>query len=71
MINVPYTDPRFHDLDFSGSDESTLDIVHDAAAFHPTWSGELRYRFRSVRAQEVVSRMLTLAEAARSNHPYG
>lgn len=66
LINVPYSDCRFSGLDFSGSDDRTIDIIHDASLFHPTWSGKLQYRFRSGDAKDIVADVLSRVAQAQA-----
>ncbi|BCM93009.1 hypothetical protein IAD21_04896 [Abditibacteriota bacterium] len=54
MIDVPLTDERLHQMNFTVENTETLCIAFDAALFQPTWSGQLEYRFHTPQAQRFI-----------------
>jgi len=57
IIDVPLTDERFHQLDFSVGSEGALTIAFDASLFRSFWSGSLEYRFYTPLAPDFFNRL--------------
>lgn len=54
IINVPFSDERFHRLGVSLEKTDALLIAFDASLFHSDWSGNIEYRFRTPQAQAFL-----------------
>ena len=52
-INVPFTDERFGSMKFTVED-GKLCVFFDASLFHPDWSGQLEFRFKTPDAQQFL-----------------
>lgn len=61
IINIPYSDQRFRQLNFSLEDPETLLAAFDASLFHNDWSGNIEYRFKTPEAQSFLQHIQTLA----------
>ncbi|HVE58768.1 MAG TPA: hypothetical protein VNB22_18180 [Pyrinomonadaceae bacterium] len=57
IIDVPLTDARFRQLNFSVENDSTLLVAFDASLFHDDWSGNIEYRFQTQLAQEFLDKL--------------
>jgi hypothetical protein len=57
IIDVPLTDARFRQLNFSVESDSTLLVAFDASLFHDDWSGNIEYRFQTQFAQEFLDKL--------------
>lgn len=57
LIDVPLTDARFRELNFSVEDETTLLIAFDASLFQSDASGNLECRFVTPYAQEFLDKL--------------
>jgi hypothetical protein len=57
VIDVPFTDERFRQLNFSVEDNGALLVAFDASLFHDDWSGNLEYRFFTPSAREFLSKL--------------
>ncbi len=64
LVNLPLSDRRFDSLDFSTETAGVLSILHDAALFQPSWSGEIEICFQTPEAMHICS---TLASNARKH----
>ena len=53
-IDVPFSDPRIHQMSFSNEDGILL-ISFDASLFQPTWSGTLEYRLLSANTAALLN----------------
>lgn len=51
IIDVPFSDARFRQLNFSVENGAALLVAFDAALFHNDWSGNIEYRFQTQFAQ--------------------
>jgi len=58
VIDVPFTDARFRQLNFSVEPGNTLLVAFDASLFHDDWSGTLEYRFVTPAAQEFFNKLI-------------
>jgi hypothetical protein len=56
-VNVPFTDERFRQLQFSVEKEDRFVIAFDASLFHDDWSGRIEYRFRTPLAQSFLNNL--------------
>ncbi len=61
IIDVPLTDERFRQIQFSLADENTLLVAFDASLFQTDWSGKIEYRFQTPQAQAFLNRLRELA----------
>ena len=52
-INVPYSDERFRSMKFTVED-GKLCVFFDASLFHPEWSGQLEFRFKTPDAGRIL-----------------
>ncbi len=52
-INVPCTDERFRSMKFTVED-GKLCVFFEASLFHPEWSGQLEFRFKTPDAQQFL-----------------
>jgi hypothetical protein len=66
IIDVPFTDARFCQLNFSVENDGALLVAFDASLFHDDWSGTIEYRFFTPHAPEFLDQSLQ-KQAAR--HP--
>ena len=57
IINVPFTDERFRQLQISIEEVNTLLIAFDAALFHSDWSGRIEYRFHTLKAPFLLDQL--------------
>lgn len=57
IIDVPLTDERFRQLQFSLENENTLLVTFDASLFHHDWSGNIEYRFQTPQAQAFLNKL--------------
>ena len=57
IIDVPLTDERFSQMQFSLEDENTLLVAFDASLFQTDWSGKLEYRFQTPQAKGFLSKL--------------
>jgi hypothetical protein len=57
IINIPLTDARFRQLNFSVENDSTLLVAFDASLFHDDWSGNIEYRFQTEFAQAFLDKL--------------
>lgn len=60
IINVPLTDERLRQMNFSLEGEDTLHVKFAADLFQPTWSGTVEYRFHTPRVNEYLARLNSL-----------
>ena len=58
LIDVPLTDARFRQLDFSVEENSTLLVAFDAALFQSDWSGRIQYRFVTPFAEAFLEKLI-------------
>ena len=56
IIDVPITDERFRQLNFSLENAETLLVAFDASLFHNDWSGNIEYRFKTPQAQAFLDK---------------
>jgi hypothetical protein len=57
MIDVPLTDARFRQLNFSVEKRDTLLVAFDASLFHNDWSGNIEYRFQTQFAPDFFDKL--------------
>lgn len=57
IIDVPLTDERFRQIQFSLEDENTLLIAFDASLFQTDRSGKLEYRFQTPKTQAFLDKL--------------
>ncbi len=57
IIDVPFSDERFRQMQFSLEDETTLLVAFDASLFHADWSGSIEYRFQTAQAQAFFDKL--------------
>ena len=57
IINVPLADERIRKMNFSHEADSAFLVAFDASLFHPDWSGNIEYRFRTEYAQALVDKL--------------
>ena len=57
IINVPLTDERFRQMQFSLEDEETLLVAYDASLFQADASGTSEYRFRTPQARAFIDEL--------------
>ena len=57
IIDVPFTDERLKQMNFSLENETILLVRFDANLFQPDWSGEIEYRFRTAKAKEFLQKI--------------
>lgn len=58
VIDVPFADARFRELNFLIENETILLVAFDASLFHSDWSGNLEYRFFTSHAQDFLGKLL-------------
>ncbi len=54
LINVPFTDERIHQMQYSVANNGALCVAFDASLFHDDWSGTIEYRFKTDEATRLV-----------------
>jgi hypothetical protein len=52
IIDVPWTDPRLRQMQFSIEGDDVLNVAFDAALFRDDWSGAVEYRFLTAQARD-------------------
>ncbi|MGI8788311.1 MAG: hypothetical protein ACR2HG_11180 [Pyrinomonadaceae bacterium] len=57
IIDVPLTDERLKQMNFSIENETTLLVRFDANLFQPEWSGAIEYRFKTAKAKEFLQKI--------------
>jgi hypothetical protein len=57
IIDVPLTDERFRQLQFSLEEAGTMLVAFDASLFHDDWSGTIEYRFQTPQAQSLLEKL--------------
>ena len=57
LVNLPFTDERVPQVNFSVKNDRVLSIQNDASLFQPTWSGSWEIRFVTDQAQELYERI--------------
>jgi hypothetical protein len=57
IIDVPLDDKRLGGMKYSLEGGPTLCVAFDAGLFHSDWSGRIEYRFRTVQAQNFMTRL--------------
>lgn len=57
IIDVPLTDERFRQLNFSLEENGALLVAFDASLFHNDWSGKIEYRFQTPQAQAFLDKI--------------
>jgi len=57
IIDVPLTDARFRQLNFSVENGDTLLVAFDASLFHNDWSGNIEYRFQTQFAAAFLDKL--------------
>jgi hypothetical protein len=57
IIDVPLTDERFRQLQFSLEDGNTLLVAFDASLFQTDWLGNIEYRFQTPQAQAFLEKL--------------
>jgi hypothetical protein len=57
IIDVPLTDERFRQMQFSLEDAGTLLVAFDASLFYDDWSGTIEYRFQTPQAQNLLDKL--------------
>lgn len=58
IIDVPFTDVRFRQMNFLLEDETTLLVAFDASLFHNDWSGTIEYRFKTPLAKDFLDKLI-------------
>ena len=57
VVDVPLTDARFRQLNFSVENNDTLLVAFDASLFHNDWSGNIEYRFQTQFAEVFLDKL--------------
>ena len=57
IIDVPLTDARLRQINFSLEGEKTLLVAFAANLFQPDWSGEIEYRFHTTQARRFLQKL--------------
>lgn len=57
IIDVPLTDERLKQMNFSLENETTLLVAFDANLFQPEWSGAIEYRFKTAHASGFLQKL--------------
>lgn len=66
QVNVPFTDNRIQETQFTVEGEYLV-MTMDAGLFQPTWSGTLEYKFCTLSAQKLVTRIETSITKSAEN----
>lgn len=57
IINVPFDDPRFQQLQCTRDENGDLRVVFDPAIFHDDWSGSVEVRLSTEQADLLYQRL--------------
>jgi hypothetical protein len=63
IVDVPFSDARFRELNFSVDAGGALLVAFDASLFQKDWSGNIEYRFFTPRAQDFHARLIEKQKA--------
>jgi hypothetical protein len=63
LINVPLTDERLHQMNYSAEGNGAFCVAFDASLFHADWSGTIEYRFKTEEAKRLVEMLQTRSYA--------
>jgi hypothetical protein len=69
LINVPLTDERLHQMNYSAEGNGAFCVEFDASLFHADWSGTVEYRFKTEEAKRLVEVLRPSVLRAASPQP--